>query len=438
MKQTLYHVISSLLRGEICLLLCLPIGMCVLPLILNAPDTISYPLLLLILLVPVHTLIREFARSFYSFLLLHIAAAGVCFSLLSCGREPLFAAVCLLCIAAETLFSIRERLLKNRSPENPSLLLVVPCFAAMAFCDHFGYPALQRLFPVMLGASILMYLFNSYLLNFMKFSHAEMPKERTPYRQITGTYHMMLGIFGIAAAAVMFLAPYLPLGPILSFLGNTLLSLIRFLIGLIPGESRQTAEEPATLPPVTEAVPDTAPPPLETGEAYLIWRLLETVFLFLVRLGLIAGIVIGLSFALYRLCRAFYAKHMDQADHSEDLLIPERRERIRRRAARNRPRRFFPRSHSERIRRDFYDLIARRPDLIRPSMTPKELLSARASARTPDPKTEDPDRQKTDRISQEDTLSVNTLSMLYDKARYDERDCTREEAEEFRRISRLL
>ena len=290
---------------------------------------------------------------------------------------------------------------------------------------------------MILGICILMYLFNSYLLNFMKYSHVEMPKDRTPYRQITGTYHMMLGIFGLAAAAVMFAAPYLPLGPVLNFIGNTLLSLIRFLVRLIPGGGSQTEEEPVTQPASSEPVPDSGMMIMETGETFWLWRLLETVFLFLVRIGLIAGIIIGVSFALYRICKAFYARHMDSTDHSEDLLVTERRERlrIRRAAAGKRPRRFFPRSNSERIRRDFYNLIARRPELIRPAMTPKELLLARLNSEASAPDSQTPDT--TDRADK-DSLSVDTLSMLYDKARYDERDCTREETEEFRRISRTL
>ena len=67
-------------------------------------------------------------------------------------------------------------------------------------------------------------------------------------------------------------------------------------------------------------------------------------------------------------------------------------------------------------------------------MTPKELLSARLNARASD---SDSRKDTTDRTSK-DALSVDTLTMLYDKARYDEKECTREEAEEFRRISRQL
>ncbi len=437
MKQRLYHLLSSFLMGEITLLLCLPIGMCIIPLVLGTSDTVSFPLLFLAALIPVHILIREFTRSIVSFFLLHTAAAAVCFTLLCYGREPFFAVICLLYIILQTILSIRERLLPEKLPENPSFLLLIPSFAAMAFCDRFGYLSLQRLFPVILGICILMYLFNSYLLNFMKYSHVEMPKDRTPYRQITGTYHMMLGIFGLAAAAVMFAAPYLPLGPVLNFIGNTLLSLIRFLVRLIPGGGSQTEEEPVTQPASSEPVPDSGMMIMETGETFWLWRLLETVFLFLVRIGLIAGIIIGVSFALYRICKAFYARHMDSTDHSEDLLVTERRERlrIRRAAAGKRPRRFFPRSNSERIRRDFYNLIARRPELIRPAMTPKELLLARLNSEASAPDSQTPDT--TDRADK-DSLSVDTLSMLYDKARYDERDCTREETEEFRRISRTL
>ena len=51
MKQRLYHLLSSFLMGEITLLLCLPIGMCVIPLVLGTSDTVSFPLLFLAALI---------------------------------------------------------------------------------------------------------------------------------------------------------------------------------------------------------------------------------------------------------------------------------------------------------------------------------------------------------------------------------------------------
>ena len=137
MKQRLYHLLSSFLMGEITLLLCLPIGMCIIPLVLGTSDSVSFPLLFLAALIPVHILIREFTRSIVSFFLLHTAAAAVCFTLLCYGREPFFAVICLLYIILQTILSIRERLLPEKLPENPSFLLLIPSFAAMAFCDRF-------------------------------------------------------------------------------------------------------------------------------------------------------------------------------------------------------------------------------------------------------------------------------------------------------------
>lgn len=410
MKMKPYYFLSSLLSGEIRLLLSLPLGcIAIRGLLPDTPDAF-YPLLLLVFLPLVHTLIREFTKNIVLFFALHLAAAAAVI-VWTLGHPILFTIVCSVYVVLETILSVKERLMP-RMPVNTSALVLIPLFAAVVIQIYLGLHDLDRLLPILLGVSILMYLFNIYLLNFIKYSHVDAGRKGIPYKQITGTYHMLLGAFGLLAVGVMILARLIPLGTILSSLGNLLLTVIRFIVGLFPkngNDIEEIIEE--TVAETNSGGPMQLPPP---KDPFWLWEVLQNITMFIMQVAIIGGIIVGVVVAIYQIYKHFYSRNMDVTDKTESLLFTDRRERVKREKeeAGGRLRRLFPRTHAERIRREFYRLVQKKDQEVDIHRTPRELLEEPA-----------PDH-------------ADALSSLYSKARYSDLECSKEDADSFRRLSK--
>lgn len=420
MKLRFYHILSDLFTNEIRTLLCLPLGITLLQLSFGRSEQLPFSLLLtlilgVVLLCFIYTVIRACVHIIIPFFLLHALIAGAAILLCFTSSIPAVILIGTVFVVLETIASIRHRLRAKAFPDNASPMLLILLLLAVIVGAYFDLHMFDTLFAVLLGICILMYLFNIYMLNFLKYAHIEENKRTIPYRRITGTYHMLLGIFSLAAIAVMFIARFLPLGSVLGTLGDAALTALRFLVKLFSRDKKEIPEEELTTEATTRAT-QAAQTMIPKGntEPWWIWEFLQEVLFIVGKIAIVVGIAAGIAYAIYQIYKYFYAKNMAATDKTESLLFADTSERFKRQEAtfHNLLRRFFPRTHSERIRRDFTRLVETQNTDINPTHTPRELLK------------------------QPDKTEAEALASLYSQARYSDKECTKEDSDRFKTLSK--
>jgi hypothetical protein len=232
---------------------------------------------------------------------------------------------------------------------------------------------------------------------------------------------------------------YIPLGRLFSYLGNQFIRGLRYLFSLIRFEEPEDIPEPEEAPIIFEDYPITEPS-----------RLMEIILDILQWVAIILVIVLLIAFilhTLYQIYRYFYLKSEDVIKDKIEFLSPfiqkERVQGEHKRILRN----LFGRSNNAQIRKSFTQAVTAQlsPDTkLDKSLTPSQLSNyifntpSLASAPLPEERSHD---QQESLISEwpDDTKGMQekqkVITKYYEKARYSNEECSKEEV---RLLKRLL
>lgn len=312
------------------------------------------------------------------------------------------AALVFLCRIPARLHQSRDLL------DSPNVLCLI-AFAVIYIAGTFiSQSSLCEISYRLAFCDIIILILHTNLTGLIQFLEQNRDMANLPGKQIIRTNQVMLTFFLAAALVAMLLLPATGLSNALSMLGDGLLWLIRKLFSLIPS-SKETAIEATEA--VAEAVSNEFMALPEDNTPAWLTALLNFIAYALGTILLIA-VVIGIIFAIIQVFRRFYRPILENNDKQE--FIHEEKADIMARAPGKQKEaslrfRFQP---DAVIRRIYKKAIKRglrnesRKNAIQKSDTPSQLERKASFA------SDEPER---------------LLHQLYEKARYSDEECTREE-----------
>lgn len=265
---------------------------------------------------------------------------------------------------------------------------------------------------------ILLILINRYLLHYSRFFYLNKDINDIPYEQIRSSSHLFFVLFLILSATSMLMFRLLPLKQLFAFLGDGFLFILRTIIRFF---SRDKALPPALAPSPDNIIlskPDDMTPP---NKLYLLF---ESIIIHVLTIGCIIVGICLIGYLLYRFYKYFYKKNIDVRDTVSSISPFVKRSKIDKNEHEEKPRQafvirhLFP-SNEEKIRRIFSKVISERLNEIPKELTPSELMTHH------DPLHRLLEEKQNTPLTKEEI----TLIRLYEKARYSNLSCTKEEVQ---------
>ncbi len=365
---------------------------------------------------------RQFLKHIWSFLLLHVLLLAALFFLVPSYAGKI---LCIAYMTCTTIFHLVKRLSEEelrRRNTNSSLLLVMLLIYIVNFQLH-----LTGLTPVLFKlavAFILLFLINSYLINFEHYFSLQQETSNIPLKQIKTVNHTIIVFFLGLALTSMLAFTRLPIREFLLSLKNGLLIAIRAFFSLFPNHSTNITEIPqkAAESPVTQ--PFQLP---EAAKPSPVWQFIQNLITNILIVALIVAAIALLCFAIYKFYQAFYKEKRSFFKDSTEFISPfEKKENRIKESSVTGKRGFmslWKQTNSDKIRKIFYKaVLSKKEKLPAPSSTPVELSQYILSSHSSD------DKEK-------DEKSKN-LAYYYEKARYYNEDCSKEEVDAFKRLLR--
>lgn len=324
------------------------------------------------------------------------------------------------------LFVLSILELKNRlkseivAKSNTSLLLLSILLLMNILCFYMNLYQLNQLFISFVFIYVLLYLLNMYILNFERFFQNQENLSNVPINKIRGTNNLLILFFGSFCFVVMLLFTNLPLKGLLSGFGSFLLTILKPLFSLIASlfNSNTVPNEVVEDPVVTEE----SPLPVYNESTSKLFEIIQNIILTFITIAVIGAIIAILIYLFYKLYQRFYEKKQNNYKDKIEFISPfDKKEDIKKesnlKTSTFRFTQLFGRSNSERIRKTFYKAIQSRgdSDQITGNLTPKELSkyaftnNSGLLANTTDPE------------------KLEELTYLYEKARYSNEECSKEE-----------
>ncbi len=361
--------------------------------------------------------IRRSMKHIWSFLLLHAAVLTL---YLSVAGHPLLTAAYGVYLVSVTIYAFYQKQRPAEHSSIPPYSVLVILF--LYICSYFLHmPDMQRLSFLLAITYILLNVLSMYLSNLSRFARNHADIQNVPFQQIRNSNHVLVmflcGLFFLA----MLVFSYVPLGAIISYLGRMLQRILRMLLSLIhlsePEASQETAPEDAA-PPAYDIVP---------SESSWLMQLISEIFRWLATILIIAAAIALILYAIYRLYRYFYLKSEAVFQDEVEFISPYAKKEHAPRKVRHSRHWLFGRSNNDTIRKIYAKSVAANSNgITKPSksMTPDQ-LSRYALGRT-----------GTDaRAEENEEGNSQLLTSHYEKARYSNEECTREEV---RSVKELL
>lgn len=241
-----------------------------------------------------------------------------------------------------------------------------------------------------------------------------------PGRQILSTNRIMLCIFSVISLAAMFLLPASGLSQLFYRLGDALWWLIRAFFSLFRKEgAEEIVPETAAPMPAQENPSMELPPPNGPNWLTAILNFLSFVFAAAIFIGLAAGLV----YCIIKLFRNFYKPIRENDDKQEFIKEEKADTSARAQKAAAEPSLFFSFSPDAVIRKAYKKAIkkgrssdsGKRQSPVPPAFTPTELEEYAGLTGTD---------------------GSETLHELYEKARYSNLDCTKEDVSRLKATGR--
>ncbi len=356
-------------------------------------------------------LIRKHTRHVWSFLTLHAVMLTIYLAVISDIYYILAAVIYLIIL---TIVAYYRRNNENKL-ENTSALLLIPVVMLYIACYFTGMAMLQQICFILSVVYVLLYMLNKYLLNLERFAFNHEGMTNIPFHQITNSNNVMIGFLSGLFLVVMIVFAQVPLDRLIISLGKQFIRLLRYLISLIQFKEPEEIPEPEEEDVMIEDYPLQEPSRLmEIISEILQWVAVILMILFVVTVVL---------YTLYQIYQYFYLKSEETIKDKIEFLSPfVQRERMKR-EHKKRLGGLFGRSNNALIRRYFTRAVAA-------NLTPDEV---------PD-KSLTPSQLSGYILKEEDIDDLqnrkNLITGYYEKARYSDEPCTREEVRFLKKLLR--
>lgn len=360
--------------------------------------------------------IRKYTKHIWSFLLLHIALLA----LYGMAFHPV-----LLVIASSiylVILTIAAFYQKQREGNYGYLsMFAVTIFLLLYICSYLaGMPDMQQLCFTLAIMFILLGVLKQYLINLSRFAHNHEDNRNMPFQQIRNSNHVLMAFLCSLFFVVMLIFSRFPLGAALSYIGTLALRVLRFLLSLIrfsePEESM-------------DAVPEKENPAdfdMTPGETSWIMELLSRIVQWIATILIIASITALILYAIYRLYRYFYLKSEGTLKDEVEFISPYTKREWMKRDKKKAQQKLFGRSNNHMIRKSFAKAVStntKGSKTLSASLTPSQLSEyAIGQTHISSSPSDDEDRKK------------ELLTSFYEKARYSDQECTKDEVKQVKEI----
>lgn len=393
MKGLLYHNVACILYH------------------IASEKTMENNLILLIVYVPLvlFAVIRRKCGNFLMFLLLHAAISGG-FLLFMGMEESVAVGGCTIWMAASSVYTRMQG--KDTPEERPSIVMLAAFLLSYLAAQYNNWENLMQICCYDVFLFLILFMTYENLAGASLFIESNDKIVHLPKTQMQNINRAMLGIFLIVLTAGMQLMYVLPAGSladgVLLLLRQLLWGLLKVILWIFSKDVPQRE--------VSQQNTEAAMPLLETGKTSALARFMERFLVTTVIVLTVAAVLYLLIRIIYQMYQKFYEKNKDTSDESEFIwkhtIVQKKVERKKRQKEL-----FQGRNENQKIRSLFKKSIYRRFPAktgIPSAMSVTEMERYLAKNRTDHT---EPFTQTEQRIA------------LYQKARYSQHVCSRNELE---------
>lgn len=393
MKGLLYHNVACILYH------------------IASEKTMENNLILLIVYVPLvlFAVIRRKCGNFLMFLLLHAAISGG-FLLFMGMEERVAVGGCTIWMAASSVYTRMQG--KDTPEERPSIVMLAAFLLSYLAAQYNNWENLMQICCYDVFLFLILFMTYENLAGASFFLESNDKIVHLPKTQMQNINRAMLGIFLIVLTAGMLLMSVLPAGSladgVLLLLRQLLWGLLKVILWIFSKDVPQRE--------ISQLNTEAAMPLLETGKTSALARFMERFLVTTVIVLTVAAVLYLLIRIIYQMYQKFYEKNKDTSDESEFIwkhtIVQKKVERKKRQKEL-----FQGRNENQKIRSLFKKSIYRRFPAktgIPSAMSVTEMERYLAKNRTDHT---EPFTQTEQRIA------------LYQKARYSQHVCSRNELE---------
>lgn len=378
---------------------------------ITSEKTMEKNLNLLIVYVPLllFAVIRRKCGSFLMFLLLHAAISGG-FLLFLEMEERIAVGGCTIWMAASSVYTRMQG--KDTSEERPLIVMLAAFLLSYLAAQYNNWENLMQICCYDVFLFLILFMMYENLAGASLFLESNDNIVHLPKTQMKNINRAMLGIFLIVLTAGMLLMSVLPAGSladgVLLLLRQLLWGLLKVILWIFSKDVPQRE--------ISQQNTEAAMPLLETGKTSALARFMERFLVTTVIVLTVAAVLYLLVRIIYQMYQKFYEKNKDTSDESEFIwkhtIVQKKVERKKRQKEL-----FQGRNVNQKIRSLFKKSIYRRFPAktgIPSAMSVTEMERYLAKNRTDHT---EPFTQMEQRIA------------LYQKARYSQHVCSRNELE---------
>jgi len=360
-------------------------------------------------------LIRKTTKQLWSFLILH--GCLLVFYFVAPPKLYILNIYFLYAILV-TCYSFYYRL-KSEHQKNTSIFLLLIYFLIHLLSYHLKFSEMIQMNFILAIGFILLNLITMYLLNFRQFMINNAGTVNTPYHNIRISNNTLIMFLISIFFIVMMLFTQLPLQKLLSIPGKLLLRILQVIISTI------TSSEIIENKPESLEVPEEILTPRE--EPPQILRLLIELRDTVLTVAIFVGILVLLLYLLYKGYQYFYAKKDSIIRDRIEFINPFKKKEPTKRKEKRTFRSIFTHTNNDMIRKHFYKaVISSIPsdtEQLPKALTPSELSEFAIKGDKSEIATTAIEKRK-------------LLTTYYEKARYSNEECNREEVETVKNIAK--
>ncbi len=395
-------------------------------LIASGDDTYIWQSLTLLAASIFSYIIRKYTKHIWSFLLLHIALLSAFLFITGNQLLQIVYGVYVITIAiTEFVLSIKGRV------QNTSLAFAV-IFIGMYILCQYAYPREKILmqfffyFALLFG---LLYILNMYFVNFYYYLKKHEEKSNIPIKQIRSGNSFYLGVFLFITAIVMMLFARIPVQVAGRYVWKYLRQFLRWFFALI---SREPNAEDITPPQEEEEemIPDNYD--IEPSEPSQLWLIISKILVYLGAAIIVILLIALVIYGLYRIYQLYHSKKIlvegEEKREAVPLFLKTKLDMMN---GTNTLRRgiltWLGRTNSDKIRKQYTKAVQRHAQLDKnlKYKTPSE-LSEYAVGKV--------DSRIKDTENQTGSGKEEALTNIYEKARYGNEECTKEELQSVKEL----
>jgi hypothetical protein len=416
--QLRIDVLNMLLRFMVTLTI---LSMLLLPLTNN--ETYVWRLLILFPAAVISLIIDKGTKHIWSYIILHLLLLAIYLFLTDdLILRIVYGAYIIVCAIIQFALGLKKKV------QNTTLAFSVVFLAMYSACryQYSDGAALSRFFFYIAVAYGLIYILNMYFINMHVYLQKHKDKSNVPLKQIRASNRVYIIAFVYLCFISMMAFTKFPLDKLLHFLGQCIIKFLRFVFS---GLSKKPAEEyvPEDIIPEPEINMEN-PALVPADEPSEFWQHLYQIVTILVMAASVCMILILLVYGLYRIYKLYYQKKVStDGEEKVEVISPFSESGLSffkeigpvRRKFLN----LFVKSNNDKIRGQYLRAVQKRtkPEQNLKYETPAE-ISKHAIA--PDSK-----------LTQEGKGKKETaLTALYEKARYSNEECSREEVQSVKNL----